>query len=322
MSNKLATVGKPGELVYKEEPIPSAKDDTIVIKNHYIGINLVDIHQLQRIINLTGSDILGLENAGEVIQVGKDVTKFKVGDRVISTVGMSYANFTELPNSLLHHVTKLPDDISYETAIGVGLQGVTAYPIATKEYSVKKGDFVLVHAAAGGVGIMLVQLLTNLGANVIGTVSTEEKAQIAKKFGATHTINYTNEDIAKRVMEITRGEGVPLALDGVGKSTFNASLNSLRRKGIVVYYGSASGYPQTELTTMMLAKNLKIHGGAIYNYEEEGDGTDEWWHKLFDMVRSGSLKTYVSKTYTFDQVQEAFDEMDGRKTVGKCLIKL
>lgn len=158
---------------------------------------------------------------------------------------MSYAYYTELPNSLLHHVTKLPDDISYETAIGVGLQGLTAYPIATKEYSVKKGDFVLVHAAAGGVGIMLIQLLSNLGVNVIGTVSTDEKAQIAKKFGAAHIINYSNEDIAKRVMEITNGEGVPLVLDGVGKSTFTASLESLCRKGILVYFGSASGYPHS-----------------------------------------------------------------------------
>jgi NADPH2:quinone reductase len=180
-------------------------------------------------------------SAGEVVQVGKNVTQFKAGDRIINASGSTYAEYTEIHSSSFNRLTKLPDDISYETAVGLGAQALTAYTLAFKEYPVQKDDYLVVHAAAGGVGVILVQLLSNLGGKVIATVSSDEKASIAKKFGAQYTIDYTKENIVDRVKEITNGKGAHAVYDSVGKTVINASLESLRPFGVYINYGEASG---------------------------------------------------------------------------------
>lgn len=175
-----------------------------------------------------------------MVAVGKNVTQYKVGDRVVNIAGFSFAEYSEIPSAKFYRVTHLPDDISYETAIGLGLQALTAYTLAFKDYAVQKGDYFLVHAAAGGVGLLLTQLLRYLGGTVIGTVSSQEKADVAKQFGAHYTIDYTKEDIAERIKKITN-EGVHVVYDSVGKSVYDANIDSLRPFGVLVHYGFASG---------------------------------------------------------------------------------
>ncbi|KAI8878178.1 NAD(P)-binding protein [Backusella circina FSU 941] len=312
---------KPGELIYKDLPIPSPTDDSIIIKNHLAGINFADIYQLNGGLNLTGTDILGLESAGEVVNVGKNITQYKVGDRVLNMAGSTYTNYNTVKSDVFSRIIKLPDYISYEQAIGLGLQALTAYSLVYKDYTVNKGDVFLVQAAAGGVGLILTQLLVKEGGKVIGAVSSQEKVDLVKKYGAEYAINYSTENIAERVKEITNGKGVQVVYDSVGNATFDDSLLSLADFGLLIQYGFASGLIEKVIPHFILPKSLKIHGAVVTAHAKEGDGFNEWMLQLFEDVHSGALKPFLSKEYSFDQILEAFEDMKGRKTVGKLAFR-
>lgn len=175
------------------------------------------------------------------MDVGKNVTQFKVGDRVFNMTGSNYAGYNTVNSALFSRVVKLPDYISYEQVVGLGLQAITAYALAYKDYAVKKDDVFLVQAAAGGVGLLLVQLLVKQGGKVIGTASSQDKLDLIKKYGAEYAINYSTENVAERVNEITNGKGVQVVYDSVGNATFDGSLASLAEFGLLVQYGFASG---------------------------------------------------------------------------------
>ncbi|KAI8884016.1 NAD(P)-binding protein [Backusella circina FSU 941] len=312
---------KPGELIYKDLPIPTPTDDSIIIKNHLAGINYADTYQLNGGTNLTGSDILGLESAGEVVNVGKNITQYKVGDRVFNMAGSTYTNYSTIKSNFFSRVIKLPDYISYEQAIGLGLQALTAYSLVYKDYTVNKGDVFLVQAAAGGVGLILTQLLVREGGKVIGAVSSQEKVDLVKTYGAEYAINYSTENIAERVKEITNGKGVQVVYDSVGNATFDDSLLSLANFGLLIQYGFASGLIEKVIPRFFMQKSLRIHGAVATAHSKEGDGFNEWMLQLFEDVHSGALKPFLSKEYSFDQILEAFEDMKGRKTVGKLAFR-
>ncbi|KAI8147585.1 hypothetical protein BJV82DRAFT_642947 [Fennellomyces sp. T-0311] len=286
--------GGPEKLIYKDIPRPQAKKDSIVIKNHAIGY------------------------AGEIMEVGSDVTDFKVGDRVVYLGNETYAEYTE---AKVASVEKITNDVSYETAAAVGLQALTALTLVRESYPVKKGDHILVHAAAGGVGLLLCQLGRYLGATVIGTVSTAEKAALARENGADYVINYSNEDVVAKVMEITKGKGCHGIFDGVGKSTWETSLQCARRLGSMISFGNASGVVPPISISILAQKNLKLMRPQVYGYLATREESRKWWGEVFDLLAKNVIKTTIYKTYDLNNAQQAHIDIQSRKTFGKLLLK-
>ncbi|KAJ1560498.1 hypothetical protein HK096_008436, partial [Nowakowskiella sp. JEL0078] len=240
MSQKVIQFSKPGGvevLEYVDIPIPTPGPGDILIRNHFAGVNFIDIYHRSGLYTVELPFIPGREASGVVEAVGANVSGFKKGDRVIH-IGTSYAQYSLASPALTAH---LPEFLSFEEGAASLIQGLTALSLVRKAYEVKPGDFVLIHAAAGGTGLLLVQLAKYYGATVIGTTSTPQKAETARKAGADHVILYTEEDVAKEVQRITNGKGVNVVIDGVGKSTFDASLNSLGVLGTFLSFGNASG---------------------------------------------------------------------------------
>ena len=231
--------GGPEVLLYKEVPKPTVKAGHILVKNSFCGVNFIDTILRTGIYKDTLPMSLGKEASGVVEAVSDGITGIKKGDRVAYMA--ENGAYSEYTLTTPKHTVVLPENITEKTGAAAIFQGLTAYCLATRAYPVKKGDWVLIHAAAGGTGRLLVQICKALGANVIGTTSTEEKAQLARQAGAQHIIYYTKENITDRVKEITNGEGVHAAFDSVGKDTFQASLDSLRRLGHLISFGNASG---------------------------------------------------------------------------------
>src|SRR5215216_6418005 len=232
--------GGPEVLTYEEIEVGEPGAGQIRIKQHACGINFIDTYFRTGLYPAPQLPFIpGNEAAGDVVAVGDDVTEFRPGDRVTYNITLgAYASERVLP---AERAIKLPDGISYEQAAAMMLKGMTARYLLRSVYKVEKGSTILMHAAAGGVGLIICQWASSLGATVIGTVGSKEKAELAKANGCHHVILYREEDVAKRVREITKGEGVPVVYDGVGKATFQGSLDSLKAFGVLVSFGSASG---------------------------------------------------------------------------------
>ncbi|RUS28148.1 hypothetical protein BC938DRAFT_482249 [Jimgerdemannia flammicorona] len=306
-------------LLLKKWPRPEVIENTIVVKNHSIGINYIDTYHRSGVYTLATPFIPGREGAGEVVQVGPGVTDFKVGDRVAYLSTASYAEYTRVS---LEHVAKIPTHVSYETAAAAVLQGLTAWTMVRDGYPVKAGDYVLVHAAAGGVGLLLCQMCAHLGAHVIGTVSTDAKAELARGNGAKYVINYSHENVALRVSEITGGLGCHAVLDGVGASTWETSLAAVRRLGTVISFGNASGVvPPISLLTLS-QKNIKLMRPTLFQYIVTPEEFNKWWGELFGLLEQKKLKVKVHKIYKLEDVRSAHEDLEGRKTTGKLLLKL
>ncbi|KAF7720708.1 NADPH:quinone reductase [Apophysomyces ossiformis] len=307
------------KLLYKDVPLPKAKKDTVVIKNHYAGVNYIDTYHRTGLYPLPLPCGIGRESAGEVYEVGEDVSDFKVGDKVVYIGNDTYAEYTEAKVSGLE---KISADVDYKTAAAIGIQGLTAWTMVRDAYPVKKGDYILVHAAAGGVGLLLCQLCHYLGATVIGTVSTPEKAELARQNGADYVINYANEDVVGKVNEITGGLGCHAVLDGVGKSTFDTSLACARRLGTVISFGNASGVVPPISISILAQKNLRLMRPTLFNYLATREESKKWWGELFDLLAKGHIRTHIHKVYNLEDAKEAHIDIESRKTTGKLLIKL
>lgn len=295
--------------------------NSVVVKNKISGLNFADIYQLQGKFPLPESGVLGLEGAGEVVEVGEGVTQFKVGDRVFAVGQSSHAEYSLLTD-LDIRVSEIPDSISYEAAAALFVQAITAITLIEESYKVQKGEYVLVHAVAGGVGSLLAQLLNEKGAIVIGTTSSKEKAEFAKKNGAHHVINYKEENFVERVLEITEGKGVHLALDSVGGAGFADSIKSLRTNGTVISFGSAAGpIPPLEVNSLF-GKNVHVGGVSVYGYISTPADFQKWTNRFFELVAKNQLKYTLYKTYTFDELPQAFEDLASGKTFGKLLLTL
>ena len=284
------------------------------------GLNYIDVYFRTGLMPLDNfPEILGMEGAGTVSAVGKGVTAVKVGDRVAyPMVKGAYTAERLIPD---WKVAKLPDAITDETAAGMMLKGMTAHYLLHRTYKVQPGDSILVYAAAGGVGLILCQWGKALGANVIGCVGSDAKAELAKAAGAAHTINYSTENIAEKVREITDGEGVAVAYDSIGKATFEASLDSLRPFGTYVTYGNASG-PVEPFSPGILAPkgSLYVTRPTLGTHTRNPEILAEGANALFDVVASGTVKINVNQTYPLTDVAQAHRDLEARKTTGSTIL--
>jgi NADPH2:quinone reductase len=284
-----------------------------------MGVNFIDVYHRTGLYPLPRPAGIGVEAAGVVEAVGAGVTDVRAGDRVayVATAG-SYAEARVVPADRL---VRLPADVPDRTAAGMMLKGLAVHALVRRTYPVKRGDTVLVHAAAGGVGLIMTQWLKALGATVIGTVGSDEKAAVARAHGADHAIVYTREDVPRRVREITGGAGVPVVYDSVGKATFEGSLDSLRPLGLMVSFGNASGsVPPFDLGVLGRKGSLFLTRPTVFTYIAKREDLERGAAELFEVVRSGKVKIEVSRTWPLAEAAEAHRALAGRTTTGSLVL--
>ncbi|OLY83413.1 putative quinone oxidoreductase [Smittium mucronatum] len=316
-------VSEPGDisvLEYVQVEKPVVAPGKIVVKNAFSGVNFIDTYFRTGLYPTTMPTLLGREGSGTVAEVGEGVTDFKVGDKVaFLTANNSYAQYSLVDPTMVAHV---PDSIGLDVAAAILLQGLTALTLTTRSYLVKKGDIILVHAAAGGTGRLLVQLCKYFGATVIGTTSTEEKALLAIESGADHIIYYNREDVPTRVREITGGRMVNAVFDGVGKATFQGSFDSLARCGTLVSFGNASGkVPPIEIN--MLSKgNITLLRPTLFFYITTRQEFTEASQEMFNLIEKGAIKFNICEVFELPRAADAHTFLESRKTTGKILISI
>ena len=313
--------GGPEVLTYEDVSVPAPGPGQIKLKNHAIGVNFIDTYfRMGMYPSPVGLPFVsGNEGAGEVTAVGQGVTEIKVGDRVgyVSALG-SYAAERIMP---AERAVKLPDKISYEQAAGMMLKGMTVQYLLRRTYRVQKGDNVLIHAAAGGIGLIACQWANHLGANVIGTVGSKEKGELAKKNGAHQIINYRDEDFVAKVKEITGGKLCEVVYDGVGKATFPASLDCIKPLGMFVSFGSASGQIDAFNINILQTKgSLFATRPTLNTYAAKREDLLKIANELFEVVASGAVKIPVNQKYPLKDAPQAHRDLESRKTTGSTIL--
>ncbi len=315
---QIQKTGGPEVLEAIDLPVPSPGPGQILIRHQAVGLNFIDTYHRSGLYPLKLPMVLGLEASGTVEAVGDGVTRFSVGDRVAYNGSPgAYAEAAVVPAD---RAVKVPDAVSLETAAAVLLKGMTAEFLVRRCFHVKPADVVLVHAAAGGVGSILVQWCKALGATVIATVGSDEKASIARDLGADHVILYREEDVAARVSEITGGKGAAVVYDGVGKDTFEASLKSLARRGVLATFGNASG-PVPPFSPLELSgKSLFVTRPRLFDYIVTTQELDESAEALFAVLASGEVKIDIGQTFPLAEARAAHEALEGRRTTGATLL--
>ncbi len=292
----------------------------IRIRQEAVGLNYIDVYFRTGLYKQPLPGGIGMEGAGVVEAVGPGVTHLGVGDRV-AYAGRptgAYAQVRVMPADI---VVKLPDDISFEQAAAMMLQGMTVQYLVRDTYRVQPGDTVLLHAAAGGIGLIASQWLKALGATVIGTVGNDDKAALARAHGCDHTIVYTRESFLDRVKDITSGKGVAVVYDSIGKDTFNDSLDCLAPRGTMVSFGNASGpVPPLDISVLGAKGSLKLTRPTINTYVTQRELLEPMAAELFDIVRSGKVKIEVRQRYPLSEVAQAHRELEARKTTGSTVL--
>ncbi|MDZ5603193.1 NADPH:quinone reductase [Pseudomonas sp. RP23018S] len=313
--------GGPEVLQWVEfDPAPPAAQQ-VRVHNHAIGLNFIDTYFRSGLYappSLPSG--LGTEGAGVVEAVGEGVTRFKVGDRVAYASGPlgAYSELHTLPEA---NLVKLPDAISFEQAAAVMLKGLTVQYLLKQTYAVKPGEVILFHAAAGGVGSLACQWAAALGAKVIGTVSSAEKAERAKALGAWETIDYSREDVAKRVLELTDGQKVPVVYDGVGADTWLTSLDCLQPRGLMVSFGNASGAVSgVNLGILSQKGSLYVTRPTLATYANTPENTQAMADDLFAMIASGKVKMDVQQRFALRDAAKAQAELSARRTMGSTVL--
>ena len=292
----------------------------IRVRQTAIGLNFIDTYHRSGLYPLPLPSGIGLEAAGVVEATGEGVTGLSEGDRIAYGAGPlgAYAQVCNVP---ANRVSKLPDAISDKTAAAMMLKGMTVRYLLRATYEVQPGDTILLHAAAGGVGLIACQWANALGATVIGTVGSPEKAELAKAHGCHHTILYREEDVAARVRELTDGVGVPVVYDGVGQAMLDASLDSLRPRGLLVNFGNASGaVTNFNLGILNQKGSLYVTRPTLMTYVASDEDLQATTSDLFDMVSSGKVKIEINQEYGLSEVRRAHEELEGRKTTGASVI--
>ncbi|MCG8414639.1 MAG: quinone oxidoreductase [Pseudomonadales bacterium] len=312
--------GGPEVMTYEDTDSPNLEADQVLVKVESAGINYIDTYPRSGLYQIPLPATLGLEAAGVVAAIGDGVSLFKVGDRVAYTnVAGAYADYAAVPEDKL---VNLPDSCSFDQGAAAMLQGCTAHYLCQSTYPVKQGDRCLIHAAAGGVGLLLTQMVKMLGGFVIGTVSTEEKAELARQAGADEVVLYSEQDFETEVKRITDGAGVNVAYDSVGKSTFEKSINCLSRFGYMVLYGNAGG-PVTEFNPATLGPkgSLFLTRPTLFDYLATREDLDWRSGDVFKWIGEGKLDLRLEHFYPLAEVQEAHRALEGRKTTGKIILK-
>jgi NADPH2:quinone reductase len=311
--------GGPEVLTLVDLPVPKPKANEAVVKIAAIGVNFIDVYFREGRYPAPLPFIDGQEAAGTVTEVGNEVKTVKPGDRVAYTgVIGSYAEYAAVPADRLVHV---PDKITDQQAAAAMLQGMTAHYLVNSTYPLKKGETALIHAAAGGVGLLLVQMAKNIGARAIGTVGTEEKAKLAREAGADEVILYTQKDFEAETKRLTENKGVHVVYDGVGKSTFEKGLNVLRPRGYMVLFGGASGaVPPFDPIALSQKGSLFLTRPSLLHYIATRQELEQRSSDVFGAVAAGKLKLRIGHVYKLEEVQQAHRDLEGRKTTGKILL--
>jgi len=311
--------GGPEVLTLVDLPVPKPKANEAVVKIAAIGVNFIDVYFREGRYPAPLPFIDGQEAAGTVTEVGSEVKTVKPGDRVAYTgVIGSYAEYAAVPADRLVHV---PDKITDQQAAAAMLQGMTAHYLVNSTYPLKKGETALIHAAAGGVGLLLVQMAKNIGARAIGTAGTEEKAKLAREAGADEVILYTQKDFEAETKRLTENKGVHVVYDGVGKSTFEKGLNVLRPRGYMVLFGGASGaVPPFDPIALSQKGSLFLTRPSLVHYIATRQELEQRSRDVFSAVAAGKLKLRIGHVYKLEEVQQAHRDLEGRKTTGKILL--
>ena len=312
--------GGPEVLELKDISLEKPKSDEVTIEHKAIGLNYIDTYHRSGLYPLKLPAGIGAEGAGVITDVGSDINDFKVGDRV-SYAGAPLGSYSTHRNYPTKNLVKIPDSVDFKVAATLMTKGLTTFYLLHKTYPVKKGEIVLFHAAAGGVGQIFGQWAKSLGCEVIGTVGSDDKIENAKKNGYDHIINYNKENFAKKVLKITNNKGVPVVYDGVGKNTLEGSLECLSIRGMMVSFGNASG-PLSDINVPKLIqpKGLYLTRPSMQQYLSSKEEIDEASKTLFDKVTSGKVKIDIFKEYKLANVVDAHKDLESRKILGPAVI--
>jgi NADPH2:quinone reductase len=311
--------GGPEAMELVDLPVPQPKANEAVVKLSASGVNFIDVYFREGRYKAVPPFVLGQEGAGVVNAVGTDVTTVRNGDRVAWTGVMgSYAEYAAVPADRL---MPIPDGVTDQQAAAAMLQGMTAHYLSHDTYPLKRGETALVHAAAGGVGLLLVQMAHHIGARVIATISTDEKAKLAREAGADEVILYTQSDFEAETKRLTGGKGVDVVYDSVGQTTFEKGLNVLRPRGMMVLFGGSSGaVPPFDLIALSQKGSLYVTRPTLVNYIATREELMARSGAVFGMIAAGKLKLRIAHTYPQAEVQQAHRDLEGRKTTGKLLL--
>ena len=318
---RIHETGGPEVLILEDVEVGEPGAGEVRLRQSACGLNYIDTYHRSGLYPMAEFPVtLGMEGAGTVAAVGEGVTALKTGDRVsyASAPLGGYADERLMPADRL---IQLPDAIDETQAAAMMLQGMTVEYLLRRTYPVKAGDTVLVHAAAGGVGLIMCQWAKDIGATVIGTVSTEEKAALAQSHGCDHPILYTREKFTERVKEFTGGDGVPVVYDSIGQDTFEGSLDCLQPRGLMVSYGNASGpVPPFQLATLAAKGSLYVTRPTLVTYTARREDLVGSAQALFDVVMRGAVKIEVNQTYSLADTAQAHRDLEGRKTTGSTVL--
>lgn len=311
-------------LQIRDVPVPKPAANQVLMAVEAAGVNFIDTYQRSGLYKVQLPFILGNESAGSVAAVGEGVKDIKVGDAVAAySPGGAFANYVAVDRA---KIAKVPQGVSTKDAATALLQGLTAWTLLREAYPVQKGDHILIHAAAGGTGLLLCQMAKHLGATVIGTTSTEEKAKLAKQNGADHIVLYTQEreKMADKILELTGGKGCEGIFDGVGKDTWEDDFKIIARKGTIVTFGNASGAIDPFPPLKLVAKNVKVARPTVANYIYTREEFEKYSAELWDLLAKKIIKLKVHEEYEFSEegIKKAQQDLTGRGTTGKLLVKI
>ena len=317
---KIQKAGGPEVLKLEEITLGKPSNDEVLIEHVAIGLNYIDTYHRSGLYPLKLPSGLGMEASGIFKEIGPNVSNFSVGDK-IAYAGQPLGGYSTHRIYPTKNIVKVPENIDLNIAGTLMTKGLTAFYLLYKTYPVKAGETILFHAAAGGVGQILCQWANSLGVKVIGTVGSDEKIDLAKKYGCEEVINYSKEDFAKKVLEITNGKGVPVVYDGVGKATFEKSCECLQVRGTMISFGNASGaLDPIDVPKILQPKGLYFTRPSMQQYLRTIEEINEAANSLFEQVGSGKIKIEIFKKYKLNEVEKAHQELESRKIIGPAVI--
>jgi NADPH2:quinone reductase len=319
-SIQIESFGGPEVLKLKEINLPKLNPNEVLIKNKSIGLNFIDTYHRSGIYPIPLPSGIGLEAAGIIEDIGKNVNLFKIGDKV-THASMPIGAYSEQQILPQEKLVKVPNEISFEIASAITLKGMTCEYLLRRAYSVKKSDTILFHAAAGGLGQIFCQWARTIGCTIIGTVGSEEKIKIAKENGVNHVINYSKEDFSKKVLEITNGKGVDVVYDGVGKKTFEGSLTCIKLRGMFITFGNASGpIKNIDVKKHMAPKAIFITRPSVLPYTATREELELSAETVFSTIKNNKININIFKKYQLSEARKAHEELESRILTGPSVL--
>jgi NADPH2:quinone reductase len=317
---KIEKTGGPEVLKIETIDLDKPGPEEVLIEHKAIGLNFIDTYHRSGLYPVELPSEIGAEGSGIIKKIGSKVKDFSIGDRV-AYAGTPLGAYSSERNYPTKNLIKIPKEMNFNIAATLMTKGLTSYYLLCKTYPVSANETILFHAAGGGVGQIFCQWAKSLGCKVIGTVGSDEKISIAKKNGCDFVINYSREDFAKKVLEFTKGKGVPVVYDGVGKNTLEGSIECLQMRGMLVSFGNSSGPVENiDVKKMIQPKSLYFTRPTMFHYLGKKNELEEGAEKLFEKVKLGKIKVEISKKYDLEDVVQAHKDLEGRKIIGPAII--